>query len=102
MGLLLLTKTKKVIKLETIDKNFKAGAQKGSTNYNQKVILVDTPIGKFPPQAGKIIEALLAAKDYTLTVGELVGSTVVKTALEKVGWKQSTPMDIWSFIKLDY
>ena len=84
MGLLLLTKTKKVIKLETIDKNFKAGAQKGSTNYNQKVILVATPKGKFPPQAGKIIEALLAAKDYT-TWANWSESTVVKLLLEKVG-----------------
>jgi hypothetical protein len=98
MGLLLLTKTKKVIKLETIDKNFKAGAQKGSTNYNQKVILVATPKGKFPPQAGKIIEALLAAKDYTLTVGELVGVDGSKeSALEKAGLETvQTPMDIWS------
>ena len=50
-----------MIKFETIDKNFKAGAQKGSTNYNQKVIFVLIK-ENFPPQAGKIVEALLAAE----------------------------------------
>ena len=84
-----------------IDLNFKAGAQKGSTNYNERVTLIATPEGKFPPQAGKIIEALLAAKDYTLTVGELVGVDGSKeSALEKVGLETvQTPMDIWSFYK---
>ena len=52
-----------------IDKNFTAAAQKGSANFNAVVTLVATPEGKFPAQAGKIIEALLAAKDYSLTVG---------------------------------
>ena len=87
--------------METIDKNFKAGAQKGSTNYNERVTLIATPEGKFPPQAGKIIEALLAAKDYTLTVGELVGVDGSKeSALEKAGLETvQTPMDIWSHYK---
>ena len=84
-----------------INKNFKAGAQKGSINYNERVTLVATPEGKFPPQAGKIIEALLAAKDYTLTVGELGGVDGSKeSALEKVGLETvQTPMDIWSHYK---
>ena len=84
-----------------INKNFKAGAQKGSTNYNERVTLIATPEGKFPPQAGKIIEALLAAKDYTLTVGELVGVDGSKeSALEKAGLETvQTPMDIWSHYK---
>ena len=82
--------------METIDKNFKAGAQKGSTNYNERVTLIATPEGKFPPQAGKIIEALLAAKDYTLTVGELVGVDGSKeSALEKAGLETvQTPMAV--------
>ena len=84
-----------------INPNFKAGAQKGSTNYNERVTLIATPEGKFPPQAGKIIEALLAAKDYTLAVGELVGVDGSKeSALEKAGLVTvQTPMDIWSHYK---
>ena len=84
-----------------INPNFKAGAQKGSTNYNERVTLIATPEGRFPPQAGKIIEALLAAKDYTLTVGELVGVDGSKeSALEKAGFVTvQTPMDIWSHYK---
>ena len=84
-----------------INPNFKAGAQKGSTNYNERVTLIAPPEGKFPPQAGKIIEALLAAKDYTLTVGELVGVDGSKeSALEKAGLVTvQTPMDIWSHYK---
>tara|TARA_B100000900_G_scaffold323963_1_gene283558 strand:+ start:1707 stop:2003 length:297 start_codon:yes stop_codon:yes gene_type:complete len=84
-----------------INPNFKAGAQKGSTNYNERVTLIATPEGRFPPQAGKIIEALLAAKDYTLTVGELVGVDGSKeSALEKAGLVTvQTPMDIWSHYK---
>ena len=81
-----------------IDKNFTAAAQKGSANYNAVVTLVATPEGKFPAQAGKIIEALLAAKDYSLTVGELVGKDGSSdSALEKAGLVTvQTPMDIWS------
>tara|TARA_R100001510_G_scaffold23588_1_gene20765 strand:- start:565 stop:861 length:297 start_codon:yes stop_codon:yes gene_type:complete len=58
----------------TIDKNYKAGAQRGSNNYNQVITLVATPKEDIAPQAGIIIEALLAAKDHKLTVGELVGT----------------------------
>ena len=45
-----------------IDKNYKAGTQRGSANYDAVITLIATPTGKFPPQAGKIIEALVAAK----------------------------------------
>ncbi len=55
-----------------IDKDFKAGTQKSSVNYSAVVTLIATPKGKFPPQAGKIVEALLTAKDYSLTVGEFI------------------------------
>ena len=70
-----------------IDKNYKAGAQsKGSINYNAVITLIATPKGKFPPQAGKIIEALLAAKDNTLTVGEMIGTDgSTESALVKAG-----------------
>lgn len=81
-----------------IDKNFKAANQKGTANLNAVVTLVATPEGKFPAQAGKIIEALLTAKDYSLTVGELVGEDGSKESiLEKVGLVTvQTPMDIWT------
>jgi hypothetical protein len=81
-----------------IDKNFKAANQKGTANFNAVVTLVATPEGKFPAQAGKIIEALLTAKDYSLTVGELVGEDGSKESiLEKVGLVTvQTPMDIWT------
>jgi len=81
-----------------IDKNYKAGDQKGSINYNAVITLIATPKGKFPPQAGKIIEALLAAKDHTLTVGEMIGtdgsteSALVKAGLQTV----QEPNTIWS------
>ena len=81
-----------------IDKDFKAGAQKSSVNYNAVVTLIATPKGKFPPQAGKIVEALLTAKDYSLTVGELVGTDCSsESALDKAGLVTvQTPMDIWT------
>ena len=81
-----------------IDKNFKAANQKGTANLKAVVTLVATPEGKFPAQAGKIIEALLTAKDYSLTVGELVGEDGSKESiLEKVGLVTvQTPMDIWT------
>ena len=82
----------------TIDKNYKAETQRGSSNYNQVITLVATPKEKIASQAGKIIEALLAAKDYSLTVGELVGEDGSKESiLEKVGLVTvQTPMDIWT------
>ena len=81
-----------------IDKKFKAANQRGAVSYNQVVTLVATPEGKFPAQAGKIIEALLAAKDYSLTVGELVGTDgSTESAWEKAGGvTDQTPMAIWS------
>ena len=81
-----------------IDKNYQAGAQRGSINYDAVITLIATPKGKFPPQAGKIIEALLAAKDHTLTVGEMIGtdgsteSALVKAGLQTV----QEPNDIWA------
>ena len=82
-----------------IDKDFKAGTQKGSANYS--AVLIATPKGKFPPQAGKIVEALLTAKDYSLTVGELVGTDgSSESALDKVGLVTvQTPMDIWTYYR---
>ena len=80
-----------------IDKNYKAGAQKGSINYNAVITLIATPKGKFPPQAGKIIEALLASGG-TLTVGEMIGtdgsteSALVNAGLETV----QTTNEVWT------
>lgn len=84
-----------------IDKNYKAGTQRGSANYDAVITLIATPTGKFPPQAGKIIEALVAAKGNTLTVGELVGTDgSTESALDKAGLKTvQTPNDIWTHYK---
>ena len=81
-----------------IDKNYKAGTQRGSNNYNQVITLLATPEEEIAPQAGKIIEALLNAKDYSLTVGELVGTDgSTESAWEKAGGvTKQTPMDIWT------
>tara|TARA_R110002050_G_scaffold127167_2_gene248052 strand:+ start:221 stop:514 length:294 start_codon:yes stop_codon:yes gene_type:complete len=84
-----------------IDKNYKAGAQRGSADYDAVITLIATPKGKFPPQAGKIIEALIAAKDNTLTVGELVGTDgSTESALENAGLKTvQTAAVIWTHYK---
>tara|TARA_A100000171_G_scaffold44367_1_gene47131 strand:+ start:58 stop:351 length:294 start_codon:yes stop_codon:yes gene_type:complete len=84
-----------------IDKNYKAGAQKGSINYNAVITLIATPKGKFPPQAGKIIEALIAAKDHTMTVGELIGTDgSTESALVKAGLVTvQEPNDIWAYYR---
>jgi len=84
-----------------IDKNYKAGTQRGSANYDAVITLIATPTGKFPPQAGTIIEALVAAKGNTVTVGELVGTDgSTESALDKAGLKTvQTPNDIWTHYK---
>ena len=81
-----------------IDKNYKAGTQKGSIDYNAVITLIATPKGKFPPQAGKIIEALLAAKDNKLTLGDLIGTDgSTESALMKAGLVTvQTPSCIWT------
>ena len=81
-----------------IDSNYTAGAQRGSANYGAVITLIATPTGKFPAQAGKIIEALIAAKDHTLTVGELVGTDgSTESALDKAGLVTvQSPVDIWT------
>ena len=84
-----------------IDKNYKAGTQRGSVNYDAVITLIATPKGKFPAQAGKIIEALVAAKGNTLTVGELVGTDgSTESALENAGLKTvQTAAVIWTHYK---
>ena len=42
-----------------IDKNYKAGTQRGSANYDAVITLIATPTVDIAPQAGKIIEALI-------------------------------------------
>ena len=81
-----------------IDKNYQAGAQRGSINYDAVITLIATPKGKFPPQAGKIIEALIAAKDHTMTVGELIGTDgSTESALVKAGLVTvQEPNTIWA------
>ena len=84
-----------------IDKNYKAGTQRGSANYDAVITLIATPKGKFPPQAGIIIEALVAAKGNTLTVGELVGTDgSTESAWEKAGGITDQAVTrIWSCYK---
>ena len=84
-----------------IDKNYKAGTQRGSANYDAVITLIATPTADIAPQAGKIIEALIAAKGNTLTVGELVGTDgSTESALDKAGLKTvQTPNDIWTHYK---
>ena len=84
-----------------IDKNYKAGTQRGSANYDAVITLIATPTVDIAPQAGKIIEALIAAKGNTLTVGELVGTDgSTESALDKAGLKTvQTPNDIWTHYK---
>jgi len=81
-----------------IDKNYQSGAQRGSINYDAVITLIATPKGKFPPQAGKIIEALIAAKDHTMTVGELIGTDgSTESALVKAGLVTvQEPNTIWA------
>ena len=81
-----------------IDKNYQAGAQRGSINYDAVITLIATPKGKFPPQAGKIIEALIAAKDHTMTVGELIGTDgSTESALLKAGLQTvQTTNEVWA------
>ena len=85
----------------TIDKNYKAGAQRGSNNYNQVITLVATPKEDIAPQAGIIIEALLAAKDHKLTVGELVGTDgSTESAWVKAGGISDQAITrVWSYYK---
>ena len=84
-----------------IDKNYKAGAQRGSADYDAVITLIATPTRDIAPQAGKIIEALIAAKDNTLTVGELVGTDgSTESALENAGLKTvQTAAVIWTHYK---
>ncbi len=81
-----------------IDKNYQAGAQRGSINYDAVITLIATPKGKFPPQAGKIIEALIAAKDHTMTVGEMIGTDgSTESALLKAGLQTvQTTNEVWA------
>ena len=85
----------------TIDKNYKAGAQRGSNNYNQVITLLATPKEEIAPQAGIIIEALLAAKDHKLTVGELVGTDgSTESAWVKAGGISDQAITrVWTYYK---
>ena len=85
----------------TIDKNYKAKTQRGSSNYNQVITLVATPKEDIAAQAGIIIEALLAAKDHSLTVGELVGTdgSTESAWLKAGGITDQTVNVVWGHYK---
>jgi len=87
-----------------IDANYKAPVGRTYSN-DAKVVLLRTPVkdvDSIPAQAGKIIEALVAAKDNTLTIAEIVGKDEagLGNALDKVGLETvQTPRKIWQFYK---
>jgi hypothetical protein len=86
-----------------IDANYKAPVGRTYAN-DAKVVLLRTPAAgeKIPAQAGKIIEALVVAKDNTLTIAEIVGKDEagLGNALDKVGLETvQTPRKIWQFYK---
>jgi len=87
-----------------IDANYKAPTGRSYSN-DAKVVLLRTPVkdvDSIPAQAGKIIEALVAAKDNTLTIAEIVGKDEagLGNALDKVGLETvQTPRKIWQFYK---
>ena len=86
-----------------IDANYKAPTGRTYSN-DAKVVLLRTPTAgdKLPAQAGKIVEALVVAKDHTLTIREIVGKDEagLGNALDKVGLETvQTPRKIWQFYK---
>ena len=86
---------------KTIDTNYKAPTGRSYSN-DAIITLVATPTGKLPAQAGKIIEALVKAKDHTMSVQELVGKDEagLDSALDAIGLDTvQTPKKIWQFYK---
>ena len=82
-----------------IDLNYKASHGR---QYSGETITLLTTAGAIPAQAGKIIEALVKAKDHKLTVIQLVGTDLAgkDSALEAVGLKTvQTPTKIWQFYR---
>ena len=79
-----------------INPNFTAPI--GRSYSNDTITLVKTS-GKLPPQAAKIIEALVKAPKYTLTTEQLVGEALTGkgSALDAVGLNTvQTPSKIWT------
>ena len=79
-----------------INPNFTA--PKGRSYSNDTITLVKTS-GHLAPQAAKIIEALVKAPNYTLTVEQLLGEGVMYkgSALMAVGIKTTQPLaKIWT------
>ena len=91
-------------KVSKIDPNYKAPIGR-SNSSNATVELLRTPVegvDKIPPQMGKIIEALVAAKGNTLTVRELRGENEsgLNSALDAIGLEtEQTPARIWSLYR---
>lgn len=91
-------------KVSKIDSNYKAPIGR-SNSSNATVELLRTPVegvDKVPPQMGKIIEALVAAKGNTLTVRELRGENEsgLNSALDAIGLEtEQTASRIWSFYR---
>jgi hypothetical protein len=87
-------------KTSLIDTNYKAPS--GRTYSKDAVVTLISTKGKVPAQAGKILEALVKAPNYTLTVEELVGTDEagLNSKLDEVGLVTvQTPTKIWSFYK---
>ena len=82
-----------------IDLNYKAS---NGRQYSGETITLLTTAGRIPAQAGKIIEALVKAKDHKLTVTQLVGTDLAgkDSALDAVGLVTvQTPTKIWQFYR---
>ena len=82
-----------------IDLNYKAS---NGRQYSGETITLLKTAGAIPAQAGKIIEALVKAKDHKLTVIQLVGTDLAgkDSALDAVGLKTvQTPTKIWQFYR---
>ena len=87
------------MKTPAIDLNYKAS---NGRQYSGETITLLTTAGRIPAQAGKIIEALVKAKDHKLTVIQLVGTDLAgkDSALDAVGLKTvQTPTKIWQFYR---
>ena len=97
-----MTDVKKVTatsKAGNINTNFKAAASRG-VNSNAVVTLLTTDgADSLAPQAQKIIECLVQAKDHTLTVREICGEDAagLNSRLDAVGLvTEQTPQKIFT------
>ena len=83
------------------DPNYEADSVR-NFDFNAKVTLITTEGADIPPQAQVIVKTLVKAKDYTLTIRQLVGddATGKNSALLEHGLKTvQSPQKIFSYYK---